>query len=142
MVPQMSVTPATAEYFLNKQVFKLYSQSHAWRSACPQALTPCFRPLGLHIQTRHPYGCGAMQRRPRGRCQLTMSAVAIRLAPPMDHIGTRSGFQFGEEEDEGFRSRQDRFMESGLVAVGIRRLNELLEDDIDRRNKKENVSSQ
>lgn len=31
-------------------------------------------------------------------------------------------------------------MESGLIAVGIRRLNDLLEDDIDRRKKKENVS--
>lgn len=31
-------------------------------------------------------------------------------------------------------------MESGLIAIGIRRLNELLEDDNDRRKKKENVS--
>lgn len=31
-------------------------------------------------------------------------------------------------------------MDAGLVAVGIRRLNELLEDDIDTRKKKENVS--
>lgn len=30
-------------------------------------------------------------------------------------------------------------MDAGLVAVGIRRLNELLEDDIDTRRKKENV---
>lgn len=31
-------------------------------------------------------------------------------------------------------------MDAGLVAVGIRRLNELLEDDIDAKKKKENVS--
>lgn len=31
-------------------------------------------------------------------------------------------------------------MDAGLVAVGIRRLDELLEDDIDTRKKKENVS--
>lgn len=31
-------------------------------------------------------------------------------------------------------------MDGGLVAVGIRRLNELLEDDIDTRKKKKNVS--
>lgn len=31
-------------------------------------------------------------------------------------------------------------MNAGLIAVGIRRLNELLEDDIDTRKKKENVS--
>lgn len=30
-------------------------------------------------------------------------------------------------------------MDAGLVAVGIRQLNELLEDDIDTRKKKENV---
>lgn len=71
-----------------------------------------------------------------------MSVVTIRLPPRMHHVGTRSGVQFGDEEEDGFRSRQDRFLESGLIAVGIRRLNDLLEDDIDRRNKKENVSSQ
>lgn len=32
-------------------------------------------------------------------------------------------------------------MEAGLVAVGIRRLSELLEEDIDTRKKKEDVGS-
>lgn len=31
-------------------------------------------------------------------------------------------------------------MDGGLAALGIRRLNELLEEDVDRRKKKENVS--
>lgn len=51
----------------------------------------------------------------------------------------RTSYQYGEEEDEGLQARRTRFMDAGLVAVGIRRLNELLEDDIDTRKKKENV---
>lgn len=39
------------------------------------------------------------------------------------------------------QSRKTRFMDSGLAALGVRRLNELLEDDVDRRKKKENVSA-
>lgn len=52
----------------------------------------------------------------------------------------RASYPYGEEEDQGLQARRTRFMDAGLIAVGIRRLNELLEDDIDTRKKKENVS--
>lgn len=49
-------------------------------------------------------------------------------------------YPYGGVEDERLQARKTRFMDAGLVAVGIRRLNEVLEEDIDRRKKKENVS--
>lgn len=50
-------------------------------------------------------------------------------------------YPYGDEEDHGLQSRKTRFMDAGLAALGIRRLNELLEEDVDRRKKKENVST-
>ncbi|CAM9695763.1 unnamed protein product, partial [Scytosiphon promiscuus] len=55
------------------------------------------------------------------------------------HLFSRCRYgEGGAGEDEGMQARRTRFMDAGLVAVGIRRLNELLEDDIDAKKKKEN----
>lgn len=52
----------------------------------------------------------------------------------------RCRFEDDEQEDKGaFQARKTRFMDAGLSALGIRRLNELLEEDEDNRKKKENV---
>lgn len=76
---------------------------------------------------------------PQKGCTQDMRMVRTEVQIPICLV--RASYQYGEEEDEGLQARRTRFMDVGLVAVGIRRLNELLEDDIDTRKKKENVGS-
>lgn len=61
--------------------------------------------------------------------------------PPRPRANMCQSYPYGDEEDHGLQSRKTRFMDTGLAALGIRRLNELLEEDVDRRKKKENVST-
>lgn len=47
---------------------------------------------------------------------------------------------YRKEEQDGLQARQARIIDAGLVSLGIRRLNELLENDVDKRKKKKDVS--
>ncbi|CAM9725244.1 unnamed protein product, partial [Ectocarpus sp. 12 AP-2014] len=69
----------------------------------------------------------------------TAAADETEVLPELSLAGLDS-YRYGEEEDDdrGLQARRTRYMDAGLVAVGIRRLSELLEEDIDTRKKKEN----